>query len=257
MWKCPNCETENLDENVLCAVCGSEKKLISSITPPTPVVQETIVAQSNTIENGWYCRACGIQNAADAYFCKRCGTKKDEFTKQPSYTPPSPSKPSVTQSMVSDLNYKMAQAEGKAKTLRTLAVLCLLLTVVMFFVPYATNCETTNGIKDVSIFGNMQGDFNGEVQVASIVLLVMTLLPIPFLCMKLTIQRRNQPLTVSLISGICAIIYCATILFGSVKTIGFSVWCIAMLMALVPYITHRYVKMLKEIDNLLFSGASL
>lgn len=275
MWNCPNCETENAEETKTCLVCGAQR--------PAPGWTGGINAdktcgaargvQEPTGETGWRC-TCGTRNEDDARFCKNCGAARS-VQEPPRETgwrcvcgmqngndarfckncgkPKGSAAGSVTTAPKTGVQAEYKALETRANTMRGLALACIAaMLFVLFLLPYAAADYT----KQYTVYNNMAG-VNGSIeQICSIVLLCFALLPIPFLLMKQTVTKRNQPITMSAVSAGAIAIYSAVIWFGSMLPTAVP-FMIILSAAAEVLCTFKYIEALKAMDNLMFRPQAL
>lgn len=258
MWKCPVCETEYDDSVQFCEIDGT-KKVVPVARPVEPAT--------------WVCPACRTTN--DGFYCKNCGHKKgmDSEPKQPTQTggEAPPVKPrtwvcakcntlnsegaTVCMRCRTPRNFnentalreKMHAMEAQKSGARVAAILCIFAILLLFAFPYII------GDYNYTVYNNMTGA-NGDVEKAcSIVALLFVLLPVPFLLAKLDIRKRNLPFTIVLICAGAVGVYCCVIFFGS-DDVNATMPLIMAAQALAAIFIRGYVKLMEEIENLLFHG---
>lgn len=90
IWRCPECETLNTEDN--CLICGCEKvvlkhpycdntatiseEVIKIKFSPAEKTDTTIIRTPQVDINErsvWYCSKCGMQNSRYEHKCNRCG----------------------------------------------------------------------------------------------------------------------------------------------------------------------------------------
>ena len=246
MWNCPNCETENAEETKTCLVCGAQRPAPdwTYATCGGINADKTCGAarsvQEPPRETGWRC-VCGMQNKSDARFCQNCGKPKGSAAG------------TVTTAPKTGLQAEYKALETRANTMRGLALACIAaMLFVLFLLPYAAADYT----KQYTVYNNMAG-VNGSIeQICSIVLLCFALLPIPFLLMKQTVTKRNQPITMSAVSAGAIAIYSAVIWFGSMLPTAVP-FMIILSAAAEVLCTVKYIEALKAMDNLMFRPQAL
>lgn len=260
MWKCPVCDTEFDDSVEYCKIDGTKKVVRAAKPAETP---------------DWTCSVCGTLN--DGLFCKHCGLKRGGAATTPAYpttqTPlpfkprqwicgrcntPNPETVSVCTKCrrPRDDNYalrqKIYELEAKKNGARVGAILSIVAALLMFALPYiSTDYRYTvyNNIMGLNLA--ISDGSIGIVKACSIVVLLFVLLPIPFLLAKLGVRSRNLPFTISMISAAAVTIYCSVIFFTSAD-VNAVMPLIFLAQALCAIFVRRYVKLLEDIENLLF-----
>lgn len=261
MWKCPDCDTEFDDSVEFCKIDGTPKvKHVSKPVEPT----DWICQSCHTMNDGLYCKNCGrkkgtslesapnyqsnvVQKSTEQgtprqWTCAKCKTMNPEtmavcmYCRTPRYL-----------SSNAELREKLDTAGERKNGARIVAFVCIGIILCLFAVPYCFNSS------QYTVYYNIQG-YNGEIEKAcSIVALLFTLLPAPFLLMKLDVRKRNLPFTIALISAGAISIYGFVIFFGSASVNGVMLFIVA-LQCLIAFFAYRYVKLLEMIENLLFRG---
>lgn len=93
IWKCPECETLNIEDN--CLICGFEKaeldhsyfdnetitgievRKIKFSSAEKPIAEPVQIQPERTIDQSvWFCSKCGMKNTKDEHQCIRCGYKR-------------------------------------------------------------------------------------------------------------------------------------------------------------------------------------
>lgn len=272
MWICRYDETENPDDVLVCPVCGNSKEEAALPSNSEPAEDRS----------AWTCPKCGRNNSADTNFCGNCGTKREE-------TPPVPEGWTCSCGAVNDEQYNFCKMCGKARKVKPnppepkppkhapldpkdemrrqmkkltarvvlmqiLSVLCIVAMFVLFSFNYTSIDSSGFATENYTIYKNVLG-VNGSIeQLCSIVLIVFTLLPLPFLFAKFDINRRNLPLVIAIVSACCITLYALTIFFGVIQKtiIPILIVCCAAAEAFCAYF---YVDALKGKENILMPRA--
>lgn len=260
MWKCPVCETEYDDSIQFCVIDGT-KKVVHVSRPVEPT--NWSCPACHTVNDGLYCKHCGRKKGMSAghaprpqhvdggsqarprprqWVCTRCNTANPE-TASVCMKCRAPRSYNKNTALRNQLNVM----ESKKNGARVAAILCICTILLLFSMPYII------GDYNYTVYNNVTGA-NGDVEEAcSIVALLFAILPIPFLLVKLNVRKRNLPFTISLISAGAVGIYCCVIFFGSID-VNATMLLILAAQALVVIFARRYMKLMEEIENLLFHG---
>lgn len=262
MWECPACDTIFDDSVEFCKIDGTPK--VKHVSKPVEQADWTCLS-CYTDNDGLYCKNCGrkrgtamesaLCNQSNAvprstgqakpcqWTCAKCETKNPENSIVCTYC----STPRSIDSSA-ELRRKLDNAVERKNGVRVVAIVCIVIILCLFAVPYIS------AYSQYTVYYNMQG-YNGEIEKAcSIVALLFSLLPAPFLLMKLDVRKRNLPFTIALISAGAISIYGFVIYFGSANANGVMLFLVA-LQCLIAFFTYRYVKLLEMMENLLFRSS--
>lgn len=192
------------------------------------------------------CKICGYPKPIEEQPRSTSSTPFSNNLKSPAITYPRPGAKSDFMS-TKELRERIRQLQMKANGLKAGVIISMLIILILFAVPYYVGYDT------FTIFNNIAGYTGDPVyQVCSIVLLIFILLPTIFILMDLKVRQRNLPITISIISGIAATIYCCVIWFGNYEEANIVPFLIILGCFSSILFSVKYVRRLQELDNLMY-----
>lgn len=221
-----NCESENSGNGDFCAFCGAKRIAGSDVnreqTVPVPPVET------------WKQSAQGQSSQYRQAAVDRTGGGSRETRTD-----------SRTESNGDALRALIRKYDLQKIIYKALIVFFTIVLLALFAVPYI------NGYDKYTVY-NSCGGKNGPIeQICSIVLVCITIAPAVFACIPLNARRRNLPITITVIVAILTTIYCASILFTSIKLNAVLVLVILAAWACVVFAVLM-VKTLNRLDNAMY-----
>ena len=188
VWVCRECEAENDETRLTCVICGA-KRPVGKSAGPAP--KKTVGMNSRRLIN-------------------KMVTPAPESERKPSSPVRTPAVPTVRAAAET---VKPAPEKPNTKKLLAFRIPIAVLTAamfVLFFLRYSTLTD-----RRYSIITNFFGDSMPYERLCSILLIVLSILPLILSLTRIQAAKRRLPIVISIIAAVVTTVYCAVIYFGS------------------------------------------
>lgn len=181
----------------------------------------------------WKCKECETLNDESTDICTVCGCKKGTWSdpkpnQEPKPIPnpmPRPDPEPNPNPPVEPIMNSLKDYENEKSICKYIIIGSTILQLIMYALPYVYNYQ------NYTIYQNCTGIHGSIEQICSILLVLITVMPVVVLFIKLGVRRINLPIVFFAITASFVTIYSAVIWFGNPTStvvpaiIILCVWC--------------------------------